>query len=86
MLRTGHRSTQGVRSYKRTTTTLKEKTSHVLNDCTNTVKVSSTDMEEPVFKKPKVVQEMELKPNVNTKNTGNCFYFTSSSSITLNFS
>ena len=35
MQRTGHRSVQGVRSYKRMTETLKKRTSDVLNDCTN---------------------------------------------------
>ena len=35
MQRTGHRSVQGVRLYKRMTQKLKKKTSDVLNDCTN---------------------------------------------------
>ena len=48
MLRTGHRNATGVRAYKRTTSTLKKKTSSVLNDCTNTV------VEESLPKKAKL--------------------------------
>ena len=83
MLRTGHRSATGVRSYKRATSTLKKQTSAVLNDCTNTSKVT----DEPLPKKAKVE---ELGTIVDPKNVvskgGHYFYFDSSSNITLNFS
>ena len=74
MLRTGHRSTTGVRSYKRTTTTLKEKASRVLNDCTNIVKVTNKDVEEPVSKKAKVDQETENTSAIvdTVPKTGHC--------------
>ena len=90
ILRTGHRSTAGARSYKRTTDTLKEKASHILNDCTNIVNITNTNVEDPVPKKAKVEQDAEnlLNPKaaVDIPKTGHCLYFTSSSSITLNFS
>ena len=83
MLRTGHRSATGVRSYNRATSTLKKQTSAVLNDCTNTSKVT----DEPLPKKAKVE---ELGTIVDPKNVvskgGHYFYFDSSSNITLNFS
>ena len=76
MLRTGHRSTAGVRSYKRTTSMLKEKTSNVFNDCTNVVKMTSADVEGPVPKKRKMEREILVpKAAVNTSKTGHCFSF-----------
>ena len=84
MLRTGHRSATGVRSYKRTTSTLKKQTSSVLNDCTN-VNVTNIDADESLPKKAKLDKEAGtiVDPKAISK-AGHCFYFSSSSSITLN--
>ena len=89
MLRTGHRSATGVRSYKRTTSTLKKQTSTVLNDCTNTSKVTNSSMDEPLPKKAKVDELgtiVDPKAEVGISKGGHYFYFGSSSNITLNFS
>ena len=76
MLRTGHRSATGVRSYKRTTST---QTSSVLNDCTN-VNVTNIDADESLPKKDK-----EAGTIVDSKAISKAGHFSCSSSITLNF-
>ena len=49
--------------------------------------MTSADVEGPVPKKRKMEQEILVaKAAVNTLKIGHCFYFTSSSNITLNFS
>ena len=89
MLHTGHRSTTGVRSYKRTTNALRKQTSTVLNDCTNTSKVTNFPTDEPLPKKAKADESGTIvDPNtaVEISKAGHYFYFASSSNITLNFS
>ena len=90
MLCTGHRSSTGVQSYKRTTSTLKKQTSVVLNDCTNTSKVNSST-NEPIPKKAKARVDdlgtlVDPKAGVGISKAGHYFYFGSSSNITLNLS
>ena len=79
-----------MRSYKKTTSTLKKKTSSVLNDCTNAV------VEESLPKKAKLDKEKEAKAEVGKEEAkaevgkegdiSKTGHFTSSSSMTLNFS
>ena len=82
MLRTGHRSATGVRSYKRTTSTLKKQTSSVLNDCTN-VNVTNIDADESLPKKAKL--DKEAGTIEDSKAISKAGHFSCSSSITLNF-
>ena len=85
MLQTGHRSATDVRSYKRTTSTLKKQTSSVLNDCTN-VNVTNIDADESLPKKAKLDKEAgTIVDSKAISKAGHCFYFSCSSSITLNF-
>ena len=96
MLRTGHRSTAGVRSYKRTTETLKKKTSQVLNDCSNLKKPrldKQVESNSGSAEQDKLQQTCQRKPALDKENTGipssigdNFFQFQGSSNITFNFS
>ncbi len=91
MLRTGHRSTAGVRSYKRATEALKKQTSRVLNDCSN---LKKPRLDEPVESKTGSPEENKLQQaRTDTENTGtphsiggNVFQFQGSSNITFHFS
>ena len=62
----------------------------VLNDYTNTMKVTDSPTDDPLPKKAKVDESgtvvVDPRAEVKFSKTGQNFYFSSSSNITLNFS
>lgn len=98
MLRTGHRSTGGVRSYKRATESLKKQTSQVLDDASNVKKTKlAVSAEDCCSSEPQTTSMATTAAKENTNPTplqdcipqpfrGNIFHFQGSSNISLHFS
>lgn len=92
MSRTGHRSVEGVRTYKRTSTEQKEALSKVLNSATNgeskpsLLPVSSNDLHEPAQKKFKAEETPQLTNlNFQGHRVPPQMNFSGCSSITINY-